>query len=133
MYIKIKNNEIEQYPYYENNLKTDNPQVSFPDTLSESLLAEFNVYKVIQIERPSITYKQNIHEGTPINENGIWKQVWVITEKPLEEIKGINTANKKNDYIEESDPLFFKWQRGEATQQEWLDKVAEIKLRWIEE
>jgi hypothetical protein len=30
----------------------------------------------------------------------------------------------------ESDPLFFKWQRGESTEQAWLDKVAEIRLRY---
>ena len=30
-------------------------------------------------------------------------------------------------YQEESDPLFFKWQRGEATKEEWLEKIAEIK------
>lgn len=33
-------------------------------------------------------------------------------------------------YKEEADPLFFKAQRGEATQQEWLNKVAEIKTRY---
>lgn len=33
-------------------------------------------------------------------------------------------------YANEADPLFFKAQRGEATQQEWLDKVAEIKARY---
>lgn len=33
-------------------------------------------------------------------------------------------------YEAESDPLFFQWQRGEATQQEWLDKIAEIKSRF---
>lgn len=33
-------------------------------------------------------------------------------------------------YIAESDPLYFKWKRGEATEQEWLDKVAEIKARY---
>ena len=33
-------------------------------------------------------------------------------------------------YQTESDPLFFKYQRGEATEQEWLDKVAEIKARF---
>jgi hypothetical protein len=36
---------------------------------------------------------------------------------------------RRKAYQDESDPLFFKWQRGEATQQEWLDKVAEIKAR----
>lgn len=30
-------------------------------------------------------------------------------------------------YREEVDPLFFKAHRGEATEQEWLDKVAEIR------
>lgn len=30
-------------------------------------------------------------------------------------------------YVAEADPLFFKWQRGESTQQEWLDKVEEIR------
>lgn len=38
--------------------------------------------------------------------------------------------NRAAAYKEESDPLFFKWQRGEATEQEWLDKVNEIKLRY---
>lgn len=32
-------------------------------------------------------------------------------------------------YRAESDPLFFKAQRGEATQQEWLAAVAAIKAR----
>lgn len=33
-------------------------------------------------------------------------------------------------YRKEADPLFFKAQRGEATEQEWLDKVAEIQQRY---
>lgn len=33
-------------------------------------------------------------------------------------------------YRNESDPLFFKWQRGEATEQNWKDKVAEIQARY---
>ena len=35
-------------------------------------------------------------------------------------------------YTSEADPLFFKAQRGEATMQQWLDKVAEIKSRYPE-
>lgn len=37
---------------------------------------------------------------------------------------------RRDAYAAESDPIFFMSQRGEATQQEWLDKVAEIKARW---
>ena len=33
-------------------------------------------------------------------------------------------------YRAETDSIFFKWQRDEATKQEWLDKVEEIKLRF---
>ena len=42
------------------------------------------------------------------------------------------SALRAQSYREESDPLFFKWQRGEATEQDWLAKVAEIKSRWPE-
>lgn len=33
-------------------------------------------------------------------------------------------------FTEESDPLYFKAQRGEATMDEWLAKVEEIRLRY---
>lgn len=42
----------------------------------------------------------------------------------------IAKENRAAAYKLEADPLFFKAQRGEATQQEWLDKVEEIKQRF---
>ena len=33
-------------------------------------------------------------------------------------------------YAVEADPLFFKAQRGEATIEEWEDKIAEIRTRY---
>jgi hypothetical protein len=33
-------------------------------------------------------------------------------------------------YREEADPLFFKFQRGSATKEEWLAKIDEIKARF---
>lgn len=41
--------------------------------------------------------------------------------------------NRRNAYTLEADPLFFKAQRGEATLQDWQDKVAEIKARFPKE
>jgi hypothetical protein len=49
--------------------------------------------------------------------------------KLLEPIRAAEN-NRRNAYIAEADPLFFKAQRGEATMQEWKDKVAEIKERF---
>ena len=34
--------------------------------------------------------------------------------------------SRQSAYQLEADPLFFKWQAGEATEQEWLAKRAEI-------
>lgn len=39
---------------------------------------------------------------------------------------------KQAAYRDESDPLFFKAQRGEATMEEWLAKVEEIKARFVD-
>jgi hypothetical protein len=41
-------------------------------------------------------------------------------------------AEKKRqaDYTKEADPLFFQWQAGESTQEEWLAKREEIRLRY---
>ena len=50
----------------------------------------------------------------------------------LQPIKAVEQAerNRQAAYIAESDPLFFKAQRGEATMEEWQAKVAEIKTRF---
>jgi hypothetical protein len=39
-------------------------------------------------------------------------------------------TNRHNAYVAESDPLFFKAQRGEGTMADWEAKVAEIKARY---
>ena len=38
--------------------------------------------------------------------------------------------NRQMAYIKESDPIFMKYQRGEATKEEWEAKVAEIVARY---
>jgi hypothetical protein len=131
MYLKLKNNVIEKYPYNVNHLKQDNPQVSFPAEVSDELLAEYGVYEVKQTPIPAFTYKNNMVESEPVNNNGVWEQSWIITDKPVEETSAMQESFRREAYLNESDPLFFKWQRGEIDKQVWLDKVAEIKQRWI--
>jgi len=131
MYIKINNGVVEKYPYTISDLINDYPNTSFPDKLSKSLLNELNLSEIVLTPQPEITFKQNIIEGTPVNENEVWKQTWIISDKPTEEIEYIITNLRLKDYRNESDPLFFKWQRGEIEKQVWLDKVNEIKQRWM--
>jgi len=51
-------------------------------------------------------------------------------EPTAEELIARRARNRLAAYQAESDPLFFKWQRGEATEQDWHDKIAEINLRF---
>ena len=39
-------------------------------------------------------------------------------------------ASRKAAYQTEADPLFFKWQAGEGTQEEWQAKREEIRQRY---
>lgn len=50
----------------------------------------------------------------------------------LQEAQQIHTMHKYRAfaYQREADPLFHKWQRGEATQEQWLAKTEEIKQRY---
>ena len=45
---------------------------------------------------------------------------------PLPDIAALRRAA----YAAEADPIFFMHQRGEATQAEWLAKIAEIRARY---
>lgn len=49
-------------------------------------------------------------------------------EIKAEETEKVNVARRGAFQIE-ADPLFFGWQRGENSEQAWLDKVAEIRDR----
>jgi hypothetical protein len=45
-------------------------------------------------------------------------------------IKAAMKRKRQAAFIKEADSLFFGWQRGENTEQAWLDKVAEIRGRY---
>lgn len=47
-----------------------------------------------------------------------------------EQIAAERTANRAAAYRDESDPLFFKAQRNEATLDDWKAKIEEIKARY---
>jgi hypothetical protein len=58
---------------------------------------------------------------------GAWVSVPLAPPTPTFEQQ---QAARAAAYQTEADPLFFKVQRGEATEQEWFDKVAEIRTRY---
>lgn len=134
----IQNNAVAAYPYSFAQLKRDNPQTSFPSSPSSELLESYMVYEVAQADQPSYDpATHRIEEGTPALVGGVWTQAWNVIALTDEEIAQQQAdhaaqieAQRAEAYRTESDPIFFKSQRGEATHQQWLDKVAEIKARF---
>lgn len=86
MYIKLKNGQIEKYPYSTGQLKADNPQVSFPAVISDSLLVDYEVFKVREVARPSVDHTMNVAELEPVLLEGSWTQTWEVTPATQEQI-----------------------------------------------
>lgn len=64
---------------------------------------------------------EDIEKPTEEELNAQWTQVQYDIE-----YENVQKA-RQLAYQSESDPIFFSYQRGEATQQEWLDAVQAIK------
>jgi hypothetical protein len=53
-----------------------------------------------------------------------------LSPPPVVTTKVEQEAKRHAAYTTEADPLFFKWQAGEATEEEWLTKRQEIRDRY---
>jgi hypothetical protein len=107
MYIKLTNGVPENYSIGQ--LRRDNPQVSFPKTIPDSVLADYNVYPLQATTQPSVDYTKNVAEGTPELIEGIWTQVWSITDASQEDIdvrlesQWSNIRQERNQLLAECD------------------------------
>lgn len=86
MYIKINNGQIEKYPYTVYELKTDNPDTSFPREIPDHVLAEWGVLPVKTVEQPQVDHTKNVKEDTPQFINNEWVQVWEVTPASNDEL-----------------------------------------------
>ena len=84
-YAKIENGEVIKYPYSIEDLKMDNPNVSFPLIIDEPTKSRYNMLSIQKVEAQS-DYTKNISEGLPEFIEGIWTQTWIITDATQEEI-----------------------------------------------
>ena len=71
-----------------------------------------------------LTWLSDSPKPTQAELDSLWEQTQkVVANQQL-------YANRHAAYVAESDPLFFKAQRGEGTMADWEAKVAEIKARY---
>ena len=90
-------------------------------------------YKDGAAGKPGNKEIDSIDEFEPVL--ALWKEADDAAKAPPppptpEELKVQAEAKRVAAYRNEADPLYFKAQRGEATMEEWLAKVEEIKARY---
>lgn len=103
----------------------------------DGILNPYGIYRLYDTPKPAASQPYKIVEkGSPqyVVNGDYYDWNWVernMTQTELDalnaERKSVNDFNRGMRYQAEADPLYFKAQRGETTEQEWLDKVAEIK------
>lgn len=78
---------IDVYPYSIGLLRRDNPNTSFPANPSDELLAEWNVYPVVEVSAPTPDpILENVVENYPVLTDGVWVQDWMKVPATAEEI-----------------------------------------------
>lgn len=135
---RIENGSVVEHPIY--NLRQRFPEASLPaDLTNDANLPEGFVYVWSADAPPYNPLTHKVVDAYPLFDGSRWNQAFEVVPLPQEEAQemaSIFAANResarKQMYQEESDPLFFKWQRGEATKEEWMAKIAEIKARFPE-
>jgi hypothetical protein len=87
MYVLAPNQTVETFPYSIGDLRRDNRNTSFPRNPSEEMLADWNVFPVIEQEPPSFNpATQNLNQVNPMLVDGEWLQAWEVTDSSAEEI-----------------------------------------------
>jgi len=75
LYIKDVNGSPVAYSLKQ--LRTDNPNISFPSSFPEAVLADFDVYPYVEIPAPEVdctTHKVSL--GAILKIDGVWTQTW---------------------------------------------------------
>lgn len=129
---KVENDQVLDVADYRSMFPNTSFGVNGPD---DAFLAENGCLQV-SLWKPYSHATEKLVAVAPYIEDGqvFTVQVEPKTQEELDaDIASADAAKKAaraEAYRVESDPLFFKAQRGEATMDEWLTKVEEIKSRY---
>lgn len=111
MYVLAPDNIVQTWPYSIVQLKFDNPETSFPDsiddpeTASDELLASYNVFPVTPTEAPAYNEQtQRVEEVNPTFDGSTWSETWQIIELTPEQ-QELNTQRKAEEVRQRRDTL----------------------------
>lgn len=97
-YVLVKDGAISQYPYTIMQLKKAHPDTSFPETISDAVLASYDVYPVVTDDEPTTGVTMNMPARTkdmPELVDGVWTIKWETYEitDEVRELDAIADAN----------------------------------------
>ena len=123
MYAKIENDKVIQCPYNRGYLKRDNPQTSFREPISEEIMLEYGVVKVIETERPVFNPVTHTVRMSVKKIKKKWTQVWEVEELPVD-IAGPQIKEKRNILLAETD---WRFRSDQSPTQEWIDYCQALR------
>lgn len=114
MYVLAPNNVVQTWPYSIVQLRLDNPETSFPDniydpeTVSNELLASYNVFPVTPTSAPPYNEQtQRVEEVNPTFDGSTWSEAWQIIALTPEQQQQ-KTEAKAYEVRQERDKLLEK-------------------------
>jgi hypothetical protein len=110
-YVKVQNGEVEIYPYAISQLKSENPNTSFPKNITEQMLEEWNIFAVSHSDVPSVDIKTEkiVQASQPVLVEGQWTIIYSAVNKTADEVQeytdGVAAANRalRNEYLQQTD------------------------------
>ena len=107
LYLILENNVAREYSIKE--LKTDNPMVSFPDPIPESVLADWNVYPYTEAATPSHDTKTQTlsHGDFSQDSNNDWVRGWNVSNLSQSEAED-RCRGERNRLLKETDYLHYR-------------------------
>lgn len=111
MYVLAPDQTVITFPYSVNLLQRDNPQVSFPDNISDEVLASFNVFPVASTN-PNFDRETQVIEQNGCSYNADekrWETAWIVRDKTLQESQAESEAraseirNERNNRLAQCD------------------------------
>lgn len=112
MYVLAPNQTVEKFPYSIKELKKENPQTSFPENLTNEVLAEFNVFPVVSVgaqQHDPITQIATQDNCVFNSDLQRWETAWTIRDKTTDEIaeeqsiQAAKVREERNKLLTESD------------------------------
>jgi len=128
MYIKLNNGVPENYTIGQ--LRKDNPQTSFPSQIPDSVLESHGVFKVEETEKPVVSFDKNVIEATPQLVNGVWKQVWFVSDATAEEKLERVIQLRKKEYPPMADYLDAIVKNDQAQIDKYIADCLAVKVKY---